>query len=293
MRNFDLDARSLAPSITLSRRAFAKASLIAGGFTLAAGPINAKAIETPADGLEAGTVAIPTRDGEIPGYAARPAKSGTVPVVLVVQEIFGVHRYIQDVCRRFARQGYAAIAPEMFYRQGDVSGMGMGDLGQLIKIAQQVPDKQAMSDLDAAAAFLKAEFDGDTDSMGITGFCWGGRIVWLYAAHNPALRAGVAWYGRLTGNSDAKQPKHPIDIVDRLKAPILGLYGAQDQGIPVSDVEKMREALAKAGKDQSEIVVYQDAGHAFHADYRPSYNESAAEDGWRRALDWFAMNGVT
>ena len=255
------------------------------GFARAVCPISVGAISTPSDGLIAGEVVIPTRDGEIPGYRAMPEKGKTFPVVLVVQEIFGVHEHIKDVCRRFAKLGYLAIAPELYARQGDVSKLT--DIQEIIsKVVSKVSDSQVMSDLDATVAWAKKNGKGDTAKLGITGFCWGGRIVWLYSARSKDLKAGVAWYGRMVGNTDTLHPKNPIDLVSDLHAPVLGLYGEKDTGIPLDSIEKMRTAVKDAGKT-AEIVVYPDAPHGFHADYRPSYRKEAAEDGWKRLQAWF------
>jgi carboxymethylenebutenolidase len=219
-----------------------------------------------------------------------PAKGGPFPVVLVVQEIFGVHEHIKDVCRRFAKEGYLAIAPELYARQGDPTKFS--DWKQLYaEVVSKVPDAQVMSDLDAAVAWAGKSGSGDVKRVGVTGFCWGGRITWLYCAHSPQVKAGVAWYGRLVGESSPLQPKYPIDVVADLKAPVLGLYGGQDQGIPLADVEKMRAALA-AAKNPSEIVVFPEAGHGFNADYRPSYRAEDAREGWRQALAWFRRHGA-
>jgi len=219
-----------------------------------------------------------------------PATGGPFPVVLVVQEIFGVHEHIKDVCRRFAKEGYCAVAPELYARQGDVSKYT--DYKQIFaEVVSKVPDAQVMSDLDAAVAWAAKSGSGDAARVGVTGFCWGGRITWLYAAHSAVLKAGVAWYGRLVGAATPLQPRYPIDVAAELKAPVLGLYGGQDQGIPLADVEKMRAALA-AAKQPSEIHVYPDAPHGFHADYRPSFREADARDAWRRCLEWFRKNGV-
>jgi carboxymethylenebutenolidase len=219
-----------------------------------------------------------------------PAKGSAFPVVLVVQEIFGVHEHIRDLCRRFAKEGYLAIAPELYARQGDVSRMT--DYKQIFaEVVSKVPDAQVMSDLDAAVAWAGKTGSGNVQRVGVTGFCWGGRITWLYAAHNPELKAGVAWYGRLAGQTTELQPKPPIDLAAELKAPVLGLYGGQDQGIPLEDVEKMRAALA-AARQPSEIVVFPDAPHGFHADYRPSYREADAKDASRQCLAWLRKNGV-
>lgn len=278
-----------APELT--RRSFVVTSL-ATGFALAVQPIQAQTqITTDTNGLVAGEVKIPTKDVEIPAYRALPTKGKNFPVVLVVQEIFGVHEHIKDVCRRFAKAGYFAIAPEMYARQGDVSNKQMNDI---MPIVGKVPDAQVMSDLDSAVTWVKKN-GGNTAKLGITGFCWGGRIVWLYAAHNPTLKAGVAWYGRLAppppDRANPLQPKHPLELVKDLKAPVLGLYAGKDQGIPVESVEQMKKALKDAGKP-SEIILYPDAQHGFHADYRPSYNKADAQDGWKRLLDWFKKNGV-
>jgi carboxymethylenebutenolidase len=272
---------------TMTRRAFV-ASGLATGFAMAVQPVSAETIHTDSKGLAAGEVKVKAPDGvEIPAYRAMPDKGGKFPVVLVVQEIFGVHEHIKDVCRRFAKKGYFAIAPELYYRQGDVSKMEMKDI--IPNVVAKVPDAQVMSDLDAAVAYAKSTGKADTDRLAITGFCWGGRIVWLYAAHNPTVKAAGAWYGMLTrGFGPAK---NPIDIALTLTVPVLGLYGGQDQGIPASDVEKMREAL-KQGKSGSEIVVYPDAGHGFNADYRPSYNEKDARDAFAKLLTWFKEHGA-
>jgi carboxymethylenebutenolidase len=272
----------------LKRRHLLLATL-AAGFAIAVRPISAETIITDADGLTVGEVSIPVADGEIPAYRATPASGTDFPIVLVVQEIFGVHEYIQDVCRRLAQLGYLAIAPELFARQGDVSQIS--DRQQIItQVVSKVPDAQVFADLDATAAWA-GEHGGDRAKLGITGFCWGGRIVWLYAAHNPELQAGVAWYGRLVNQSNPLQPLHPLDVADQLKAPVLGLYGGMDDGIPLDTVEQMKAMLANAGSP-SEIVVYPDAPHGFHADYRPSYRQADAEDGWQRLQAWFQRYGV-
>jgi carboxymethylenebutenolidase len=283
------DLLSLLPETGLSRREFVVTSL-AVGFAMAVQPVSADTITTDTKGLEAGEVKIPAPGGEIPAYRAMPATGGPFPVVLVVEEIFGVHEHIKDVCRRFAKLGYLAIAPELFARQGDVSKMT--DIPEIIsKVVSKVPDAQVMGDLDAAVAWAKKSSKGDTARLGITGFCWGGRITWLYSAHSKDLKAGVAWYGRLEGKPTELQPKNPLDLVGALNAPVLGLYGGADMGIPVESVEKMRKALKDAGKP-GEIVLYPDAPHAFHADYRPSYRKEAAEDGWKKLQEWFKKHGV-
>jgi carboxymethylenebutenolidase len=264
---------------------------LAIGFAAAAGPVAADTvITTGSEDLTAGEVKIPAGDIEIPAYRAMPAKGGPFPVVLVVQEIFGVHEHIKDMCRRFAKEGYFAVAPELYARQGDPTKFA--DWKQLYaEVVSKVPDAQVMSDLDAAVAWAGKSGSGDVKRVGITGFCWGGRITWLYCAHSSQVKAGVAWYGRLVGETSPLQPKYPIDVVADLKAPVLGLYGGQDQGIPLADVEKMRAALAVA-KNPSEIVVFPDAGHGFNADYRPSYRAEDAREGWRQALAWFRRHGA-
>ena len=282
----------LAPMPDVTRRRFVMISLTAG-FAMAVQPIQAQtAITTDTNGLTAGEVKITTKDGEIPAYRAMPATGRNFPTVLVVQEIFGVHEHIKDVCRRFAKAGYLAVAPELYARQGDVSKLPMGEI--ISKVVSKVPDAQVMSDLDAAVAWAKAN-GGNTSKLGVTGFCWGGRIVWLYATHNPKLKAGVAWYGRLVPPPPDRvsplQPKHPVELVGAMKASVLGLYAGKDGGIPNDTVEQMKKALKDAGK-KSEIVLYPDAQHGFYADYRPSYNKESATDGWNRLLAWFKKNGV-
>jgi carboxymethylenebutenolidase len=245
--------------------------------------------------LIAGEVKIPVADGEIPAYRAMPDKKGKkFPVVIVVHEIFGVHEWIQDVCRRFAKLGYMAVAPALYARQGDVSTIT--DFRELQRdIFSKIPDTQSMSDLDATLAYADKSGSGNIKKSSITGFCWGGRIVWLYAAHNPNIKAGAAWYGRLVPAANAQpnpiQPKQPIDYAKDLKVPVLGLYGGLDTGIPVSSVEQMRAELKK-GKSKSEIIVYPDAKHGFHADYRDSYNKQASDDAWAKLLAWFKKNGA-
>ena len=278
----------LAGMTALSRRELLLTGA-AAGFALAARPVAADTIVTDAADLNAGDVQIPAADRSIPGYRAMPKKGGPFPAVLVVQEIFGVHEHIRDVCRRLAKVGYLAVAPELFVRQGDVPKLA--DVNEIIKIVAKVPDAQVMSDLDAAVAWLDRSGAADTKRLGITGFCWGGRITWLYCAHSANVKAGVAWYGRLVGQPTLLTPKYPIDIADALKAPVLGLYGGQDQGIPLDTVERMTAALKLAGSS-SEIVIYPDAPHAFFADYRPSYRADAARDGWQRMLAWFRKHGV-
>jgi carboxymethylenebutenolidase len=272
-----------------TRRKFV-VTYLASGFALAVQPISAETITTSAEGLEAGEVKIKVADGEMPAYRAMSQRGGPFPIVLVVEEIFGVHEHIKDICRRLAKLGYFAVAPELYARQGDVSKIE--DFREIVsKVVSKVPDAQVISDLDATAEWAAKTKKGNGDKLAITGFCWGGRIVWLYAAHNPALKAGVAWYGRLTGDKDELHPKHPVDLADSLKAPVLGLYGGADMGIPPDSVEKMRLALEIA-EQKSEIIVYPDTPHGFYADYRPSYRKEQAEEGWKRMLDWFKQNGV-
>ncbi len=278
-----------AASAELSRRGFVGTTL-AAGFALAVQPVSAETITTDTKGLVAGEVQVKAADREIPAYRAMPDKGGPFPLVLVVQEIFGVHEHIKDLCRRLAKSGYLAVSPELYVRQGDVSNLK--EIGEIIaKVVSKVPDRQVMSDLDATVTWAKESGQADADKLAITGFCWGGRIVWLYAAHQPKLKAGVAWYGRLEGPADDLHPKHPLDLAGNLKAPVLGLYGGADPGIPLGSVEKMKEAL-RANQSKSEIIIYPDTPHGFNADYRPSYREAAAKDGWKRMLEWFKAFGA-
>jgi carboxymethylenebutenolidase len=275
-----------------TRRVALKAAL-GVGYAAAALPIMAQtAIKTPATGLVSGEVMIDVNGFKMPAYRSAPAGKTGLPVVLVISEIFGVHEYIADVARRLAQAGYLAIAPEMFVRQGDPNEYG--EIAKLqAEIIAKVPDAQVMGDLDACVAWAAAN-GGNTDKLAITGFCWGGRITWLYAAHQPKLKAGVAWYGRLVGNTTPLTPAHPMALASSLKAPVLGLYGAADTGIPLDSVDKMKTELAQgpAAAKASEFVVYPDAPHAFHADYRSSFRKGPAEDGWQRMLAWFKRHGV-
>lgn len=263
-------------------------------FALAARPVQAQTmIVTPSDGLTAGAVSVKTSDGkDMMAYRAMPASGAGFGTILVTQEIFGVHAHIADICRRFAKVGYYAIAPDLYFRQGDATKVS--DMQTLIRdFLSKTPDEQVMGDFDSTVAFAKAEGKADTAKLGITGFCWGGRITWLYDAHNPAIRAAVAWYGPLGSRGSAK---NPIDVVKELHGPVLGLYGGADSNIPQDSVEKLRAALKASGNPaatKSDIHVYPDAPHAFNADYRPSYRKAAAEDGWKRCLAWFKANGVT
>lgn len=287
---------TFADAPTLDRREFLVTSVFAAGtFASAVMPVTGQTrIVTDTKGLTAGEVKIPVADGQIPAYRAMPDKNGKkFPVVIVVHEIFGVHEWIQDVCRRFGKLGYLAVAPALYARQGDVKDLK--DPRELNRqIFSQIPDVQSMSDVDATLAWA-GKNGGDVKRAAITGFCWGGRIVWMYAAHNPKLKAGAAWYGRVvpTTNSPVNkaQPTTPIEHVKELKVPVIGLYGRLDKGIPVVDVQRMQDELKKAGS-RSEIVVYPNADHGFHADYRPSYNKEASDDAWAKLLAWFRKNGA-
>jgi carboxymethylenebutenolidase len=286
---------SIPEAPTFDRREFLVTSIFAAGtFAASVMPIQAQTqIHTDDKGLTAGEVHIPVADGQIPAYRAMPDKGKKFPVVMVVHEIFGVHEYIQDVCRRFAKLGYLAIAPALYARQGDVKDLK--DPREInTKIFSQIPDSQSMSDLDAAAAWA-GKNGGDPKKISIMGFCWGGRIVWLYAAHNPKIKAGGAFYGRIdaTENSPitAAQPTNPIDHVKEIKVPVIGFYGGLDKGIPLDHVQHMQDELKK-GNSGSQIVVYPNAEHGFHADYRPSYNKQAAEDAWAKLLAWFKEHGA-
>jgi carboxymethylenebutenolidase len=235
-------------------------------------------------------IKIPVLDGEIPAYLAYPEKGNNFPVVMVVQEIFGVHEHIKDICRRLAKLGYLAIAPELFARQGDVSSMT--DINEIItKVVSKVPDTQVMSDLDATILWVGNHTKGDIGQLAVTGFCWRGRITWLYCAHNPLVKAGIAWYGKLKGPTSEIQPRYPIDIASQLSVPVLGLYGGKDTSIPLESVELMKTLLA-AGGSHSDILIYNEASHAFFADYRPSYVKEAAEDGWNKLQDWLTSHGI-
>jgi carboxymethylenebutenolidase len=262
------------------------------GYARIVQPIASTAISTDTKGLVAGEVKIQTMTGPVPAYRAMPEKGGKLPVVLVVQEIFGVHEHIKDVCRRLAKLGYFAIAVDQYFRQGDVTKF-TDNQEIFAKVVNFVPDSQVMSDLDAAVVYAESTGKVDTARLGVTGFCWGGRITWTYCAHNPKVRAGVAWYGRLVAPArSALQPAYPVELAAHLKAPVLGLYGGADAGIPLEHVEQMRVALKAANDSVSNIVVYDGAPHAFYADYRPSYRKEAAEDGWKRMQDWLRKYGV-
>ncbi len=279
-----------------TRRTALKAAL-GVGYAAAAMPIMAQtAIKTSAEGLKTGQTTFEVNGFKVPAFYAAPEGKTNLPVILVIQEIFGVHEYIADTCRRFAKAGYMAVAPDMFARQGDASKYT--EIAKLMsEVVAKVPDEQVMADLDGAVKWAVGN-GGNAKKVGITGFCWGGRITWLYAEKSSNVKAGVAWYGRLVGTASALTPKHPLELAGSLKAPVLGLYGGQDGGIPLTTVNQMKDALAEAGAkgnkaaQASEFVVYADAPHAFHADYRPSYRKEAAADGFKRALDWFKTHGV-
>ena len=259
------------------------------GFAPAAAPHATTSVHTSEAELATGETSIPTRGESMPAWQARPKHAdGPLPVVIVIQEIFGVHEHIRDVCRRLANEGYLAVAPELYFRQGDPNEYA--DVPTLLSgLVSKVPDSQVLADLDHVASWA-ARNGGDAHRLLVTGFCWGGRIAWLYAAHNPQLKAAVAWYGKLIGDKTLNTPKHPVDAAVDLNAPVLGLYGAQDTGISLESVETMRQAL-RAANASAEIVVYPEAGHAFNADYRASYHEESAKDGWQRMLAWFAQYG--
>lgn len=280
--------QGLLPRSQWSRRGFVMTSL-ATGFALSVQPVSAQTITTDSSGLDAGEVKIPVADGSIPAYRAMPAQGGPFPTVLVIQEVFGVHEHIKDLCRRLAKAGYYAIAPELYARQGNPAEFT--DTQELVqKIVVKVPTAQVMSDLDAAVAYAKSSGKADTTKLAVTGFCWGGWATWMYAAHNPNLKAAVAWYG-----SDRKvselTPKNPVDIAGEVKCPILALYGGSDQSIPLETVNK-RQAACRAANKTCEGVLYADTPHGFNADYRPTYREREAKDGWERMLTWFKANGV-
>ena len=283
------EADALIAKKPLSRRGFTAAS-VAVGFAAAAGPVAASALATDAEGLDAGMVEVPTVGGNMAAYRARPKGVAHPPVILVIQEIFGVHEWVKDVCRRFAKQGWYAIAGELYWRHGKPSEYT--DIGKLVsEVVSKIPDDEVMKDLDNEVAFA-AEEGGDTKRLSVTGFCWGGRQTWLYAAHNPKLKAAVAWYGGLVGTPSALKPRNPVDIAYQLKVPVLGLYGAKDTGITQEHIERMRKALKDAGNTSCRIDVFADSGHGFFADYRESYNEKDAKDAWGRALAWLHRHGA-
>jgi carboxymethylenebutenolidase len=278
----------LLPRVAWSRRGFVVTSL-ATGFALSVQPVAAETIHTDTQGLVAGEVKVPVADGSIPAYRARPAQSGPFPTVLVVHEIWGVHEHIQDICRRLAKLGYYAIAPELYAREGDPSKYP--DIKTLIaNLVSKVPEDQVLSDLDATVVYAKQSHEADVSHLAVTGFCWGGRITWLYAAHQPELKAAVAWYG-VDRPHGPLTPNNPLDVIPGLKCPVLALYGGADPGIPRELVEKRQAACVAAGK-VCEYKIYEGAPHGFNADYRPSYRPEAAKDGWARMLAWFKKYGV-
>ncbi len=278
-----------APADGLSRRTFVMTSL-ASGFAVASNPVMAEAITTDTHGLVAGEISVPVADGKIPAYRAMPAKPGKHPVVLVVQEIFGVHEHIKDVCRRYAKLGYFAIAPELFARQGDVSKLT--DIGQILStVVAKVPDAQVTADLDATVAFARASGRANADRLGLVGFCWGGRAAWVYAKHNPKLKAAVAYYGLLDGMKSDIKPQDPIDFAAELKVPVLGLYAGIDAFVKAEAVDKMTAGLRNSDSG-SEIVVFPNVDHGFNADYRPSYDKTAATYAAKLAQDWLKERGV-
>ena len=273
----------------LSRRGFVMTSLMSG-LTLATTAVEAQVIRTDAAGIEADEVKIPAGDGPMPAYRAVPQGAGPFPIVLVVEEIFGVHEYIRDICRRLAKAGYCAVAPELYARQGDLATMT--DPKIIVRdVISKTPDAQWIGDLDATAAWAASAAKGDLGRLGVMGWCRGGRAVWLYAAHRRDLKAAVAWYGALAGERTDIQPRTAGDVVTGINAPLLGLYGGADTGIPVAAAEEARDRAKAAGRSV-ELVVYPDAPHGFHADYRPSYRKEAAEDGWTRALAFLKAHGV-
>lgn len=277
------------PSGISGRRDFLS-TVLAAGFALAVRPLHAEGIiQTDGEGIVAGPVSIPVSEAQVPAYRSKPKGDGPFPVILVVQEIFGVHEHIKDITRRLAKLGYLAIAPELFHRQGDVANLANVEEIRS-KVVSKVPDNQVLADLDAAVIWA-GENQGDLNRLGITGFCWGGRIVWLYAAHQRKLKAGVAWYGRVKGQTSELNPQHPLDVAADIKAPVLGLYGGQDQGIPVESLQELEKAIKAAG-GHTQIQIYPNAPHAFFADYRPNYRKEEAEDGWKRLQEWFKKHGV-
>jgi carboxymethylenebutenolidase len=285
------DINSLIPHVPFNRRTFLKAAL-GSGFAAAVLPVSAQTIHTDSAGLEAGEVSFSSSGAQVPAYRAQPQGKTHLPVMIVIHEIFGVHEHIADVCRRFAKRGYLAIAPNLFSREGDPNAYPT--IQQLSdELVSKVPDASVMADLDAAVKWA-GEHGGDLDRLGATGFCWGGREAWLYAEHNPRLKAVAAFYGRVAGPHTETTPANPIDRVAHLHAPVLGLYGLQDSSIPQDTLEQMKVLIAQGPQVArgSQFVVYPDAGHAFFADYRPSYRKADAEDGWRRTLAWFREHGL-
>jgi carboxymethylenebutenolidase len=287
------DIVGLTAATPVSRRNFfmSASAAAAAGYTLAAGPVRADAIATDTQGLQAGNGVVKVSGGEMPVYFARPVGVANPPVVIVCMEIFGLHEHIRDVARRVAKAGALAIAPDYYFRSGE-DLTKITDTAKLMPLVNAKPDAELMADLDATVAWAKTQ-GGDTARLGIIGFCRGGRSVWEYAAHSPDLKAGVSFYGSLVDPAAQKPawPKSPMDLAAQMKAPVLGLYGQEDQGIPPAQVEQMKAALAAAHKP-AEFHIYPGAPHGFHADYRPSYRKEAAEDAWKRALAWLKTHKV-
>lgn len=278
------------PVPPLSRRGFVAATAVTAGYTLAAGPVMAQtAVHTDAQGLTAGDIKIPVSGGEMSGYRAKPASGSGHPTVVVCQEVFGIHEYIKDTCRRLAKAGYSAVAPDYYFRQGNPAAASNSQA--VMAIVNKKPDAELLSDLDATAQWATTTDGGNAQKLAVTGFCRGGRATWMYATHNPNLKAAVAWYGPVVGQANDLTPKFPIDLVAQMKCPVLGLYGGADQGIPVDTVKRMEETM-KAANKPAEFVIYPDTPHAFHADYRPTYRAEPAKDGWSRMLAWFKKYGV-
>lgn len=284
------DLPSLLPTPEPENRRQFLVNKLAAGFALAVCPVGAQTITTDTDGLTEGEVMIPVPDGEIPAYAARPSRGGNNPMVLVIHEIFGVHEHIKDICRRFAKEGYSAVAPALFARQGDVSQIQ--DIQQIIdQVVSKVPDEQVIEDLNATQRWAATEHRADPERVAVVGFCWGGRMAWVYTAYNRDVTAAAAFYGRIEGESTAMTPRHPLDFAGALKAPVIGFYGGQDTGISLDSIGAMRTSL-EVVEDPSRINIYPDAEHGFFADYRPSYNEQAAKDAWQKMLTWFRQYGA-
>lgn len=288
IKHADLEGMMGAASQPISRRSFILSTSIAAGYALAAGPVNAQAVSTSSEGLIEGTVNIGVPGALMPAYSARPANVPNPPLVIVAIEIFGVHEYIRDVCRRLAKLGVMAVAPDVYFRKGDLSKIA--DTAQIMPIVAAKADAELLSDYDWTVRWALGE-GAKASAIGMIGYCRGGRTVWLYTAHNPNIKAAVAWYGPLVGPVNELQPAWPINVADKIKAPVLGLYGGADTGIPLESVERMKAALAAAGSP-SKIVVFPDAPHGFHADYRASYRAGPAQESWKMMQDWFRANGV-
>ena len=288
----DPHLESLLPAVKFSRRSFIASSASMAGFALSAGPVNAQsAISTSTDGIDAADIKVPVSGGQMPGYMAAPSKAGKYPTVLVVPEIFGMHRYQQDICRRLAKLGYVGVTFDPFFRKGDLSKLT--DIKEVLAGANSLDDATMLADMDAVVAMVEKNPKVNAKKLGVTGMCRGGRTVWMYTAHNPKIKAGVSWYGGLNPTPPA-MPQTPVDIAGKLNAPVLGLYAGADAGIPVAAVARLQEALKQGNKNSkaSTFILYPDVPHAFHADYRPSYRKEAAEAGWKEMLGWFKQHGV-